>query len=304
MKIQAAPTRADDDRAVDIYVHAARIFHEKGYDATSMSDLAEAVGLTKAGLYYYIESKEDLLFAIMNFGMDCLERDVIEPARAEPDAEKRLRLILEAHARQLAKGDKAITTLTDEVAALTPRHRKRILERKRRYFDLLRDTLDELKKAGKLQDVDTTVATFSLFGTLLWLPRWYRPGGRLDSNQVIEQLTRVGAGGAVAGEDVTKEPSSWVDDDFPSRAAKQHLQAVEHIPAEDSLLARQVCLELARILLTIEPDPNQKADGHRHSARDPRDHAGHTLGWVQVQLLAVRPGQRRCIGSCVGDDAI
>src|SRR5262245_21640116 len=168
--------REEAGRLREIYFKAAKIFHERGFDATSMSDLADAVQITKAGLYYYIKSKEDLLFAIMDFGMDCLDRDVIEPARAEACPEKRLHLILKAHARNLTAAGKAIPILTDEVAALTPKHRKRILERKRIYFDLLRDTLDALKGTGKLRDVDTTVATFSIFGMLLWLPRWYQAG--------------------------------------------------------------------------------------------------------------------------------
>jgi TetR/AcrR family transcriptional regulator, cholesterol catabolism regulator len=189
------PKAVEEDRAVEIYLKAAQIFHEKGFDATSMSDLAEAVQLTKAGLYYYIKSKQELLFAIMDYGMDSLEKEVLGPARAEPDPQARLHLIIEAHARNLTKGIKAIAILTDEVAALAPKHRKRILERKRAYFDLVRETLVALKDAGKLQDVDPTVATFSLFGMLLWLPRWYEPEGRLSRDEVIGQLTKVAIGG-------------------------------------------------------------------------------------------------------------
>jgi AcrR family transcriptional regulator len=196
--VKALPTsaKADElDRTAEIYVKAAEIFHEKGFDATSMNDLAEAFQLTKAGLYYYIKSKEELLFAIMSFGMDCLERHVLAPARAEADAEQRLRLILKAHARLLTEGSKAIPILSDEVAGLSAKHRRRILARKRAYFDLVRDTLEALKGEGKLRDVDTTVATFSLFGMLLWLPRWYRPRGRLSSGEVIEEFLKMALGG-------------------------------------------------------------------------------------------------------------
>jgi AcrR family transcriptional regulator len=182
-------------RTEEIYVKAAEIFHDKGFDATSMNDLAEAFQLTKAGLYYYIKSKEELLFAIMSFGMDCLERHVLSPARAEPDAEKRLRLILKTHARLLTEGSKAIPILSDEVAGLSAKHRRRILARKRGYFDLVRATLENLKTEGKLRGVDTTVATFSLFGMLLWLPRWYRSRGRLSSSEVIEEFLKMALGG-------------------------------------------------------------------------------------------------------------
>jgi AcrR family transcriptional regulator len=186
---------AESDRAVDIYTKAAEIFHEQGFDATSMSTIAAAVDLTKAGLYYYIESKEDLLYAIMNYAMERLETEVIEPSREIADPTQRLKSIIARHGRLLTEGNKAITILTDEVEGLKPKHRKQILERKRVYFDFVRQTLEELKRAGKLRDVNTTAATFSLFGTLLWLPRWFRPDGRLNSEQVIEAITDVACGG-------------------------------------------------------------------------------------------------------------
>jgi AcrR family transcriptional regulator len=196
VKASKKPTiAAESDRAIDIYTKAAEIFHEQGFDATSMSSIAAAVDLTKAGLYYYIESKEDLLYAIMNYAMEGLETRVIEPSRGVADAADRLKSIIESHARLLTEGNKAITILTDEVEALKPKHRKQILDRKRVYFDFVRGTLDELKRADKLRDVNTTAATFSLFGSLLWLPRWYRPGGALSTEEIIKNTLDIACGG-------------------------------------------------------------------------------------------------------------
>ena len=64
----------------------------------------------------------------------------------------------------------------------------------------MRGTLDALRAEGKLRDVNTTVATFSLFGTLLWLPRWFRPDGPLTSEQVIEAIADIAAGGLLNGD--------------------------------------------------------------------------------------------------------
>src|SRR5262249_3596455 len=83
----------EPDRLAEIYREAARIICEKGYDATSMNDIAEAVGITKAGLYHHISGKRTLLFQIMSFGLDALEEEVIAPARGIRDAEQRLRAI-------------------------------------------------------------------------------------------------------------------------------------------------------------------------------------------------------------------
>lgn len=192
MKSPKKPVIAPEcDRTIDIYTKAAEIFHEQGFDATSMSSIAAAVDLTKAGLYYYIESKEDLLYAIMNYAMERLETMVIDPSLAVSDPSERLRSIISRHGRLLTEGNKAITILTDEIEGLKPKHRKQILDRKRVYFEFVRGTLDELRDAGKLRDVNTTVATFGLFGTLLWLPRWFHHDGRLTSEMVIEQIVDI-----------------------------------------------------------------------------------------------------------------
>ena len=76
------------------------------------------------------------------------------------------------------------------------------------------------------------------------------------------------------------------------------------ISPQDSLLARKICLKLARILFTIQPDPDQKANGYGYTAPDSTNNAGHAKSWIEVQLLAVRPRQCGCIGTCIRDDAI
>jgi AcrR family transcriptional regulator len=199
LKAKKPPAGSDRDRTIEIYSKAAEIFHERGFDATSMSSIASAVDLTKAGLYYYIESKEDLLYAIVNFAMERLEATVIEPSRQHSDPQERLLSIVTRHAQLLTEGNKAITILTDEIDGLKPKHRKQILDRKRAYFDLVRGTLDELHAQGKLRAVDPTVAAFSLFGTLLWLPRWFHVGGELTSEKVVENIVSFVTGGLLKG---------------------------------------------------------------------------------------------------------
>ncbi|HEX4148211.1 MAG TPA: TetR/AcrR family transcriptional regulator [Pirellulales bacterium] len=187
----------DDARAVEIYTKAAHIFHERGYDATSMNDLADALNITKAGLYYYIESKEDLLFQIMSYALDWLEREVIEPARSITDPHQRLLTIIRLHGAALVNNSRALPVLTDEVAALSPKHRREINARKHRYLELVRDTLEALRQQGKLRDIDSTVAAFSLFGMLLWLPRWFKPAGARSASEVLDDVAALYFGGVL-----------------------------------------------------------------------------------------------------------
>ncbi len=189
MRSKKTPVSADGDRAAAIYQKAAQLIHKKGYDATSMNDIAAAVNLTKAGLYYYIRGKQELLFQIMNYGMDRLEEEVIEPARAAADPEQRLRTVIARHVRLLAGGIGAVSILMDEEAGLGLKERRQIRKRKRAYFDFLRETVVALKEKGKLGDLDPTAATFGLFGMILWLPRWYDPTGPLSADRLAKQIT-------------------------------------------------------------------------------------------------------------------
>ena len=157
-----APTK--QDRTGHIYRTAAEIMCRKGYEATSMNDIAEAVGLTKAGIYHYISGKEKLLFAIMSYAMDMVDEDVIGPAQKIEDPEERLRTIVERHANRILELGGAVTILLEEMYALTPPHRRIVRARKRGYFELIRRTLVDLANEGKLASVDPTVATFNLLG--------------------------------------------------------------------------------------------------------------------------------------------
>jgi AcrR family transcriptional regulator len=160
----------------------------KGYEATSMNDIANAVGLTKAGLYHYIEGKEDLLFQIMSYGMEMIDQDVMVPAKLVPDATERLQTIISRHAKRVIDVGGAVSILLDEMYALTPAHRRVIKGRKRAYFELIRETLEQLSAESKLRDLSPTVATFCLFGMLSWVARWYRKDGKLSAEQVLSDL--------------------------------------------------------------------------------------------------------------------
>ena len=182
-------------RRAEICRTAAQIFRERGYDATSVSDIARALGITKAGLYHYFESKEELLFEITAYGLDRVRDDVIAPVRGLRDPEERLRQLVVRHARIATHGRGAVAQLVDEVRALPPANRKLLEERMRAYFDLVRDTLRELRALGRLRNVDPTVAAFGLIGTILWLPRWFRQNGRLSQEQVAHQIADIALGG-------------------------------------------------------------------------------------------------------------
>jgi hypothetical protein len=86
-----------------------------------------------------------------------------------------------------------VTILLEEMWALTPAHRRIIRGRKREYFEMVRETLQQLAAAGKLRQVDPSVATFSLFGMINWISRWYRRDGKIPKLVVLKDFVELAA---------------------------------------------------------------------------------------------------------------
>ena len=191
------PTSGKGKRASNVYRVAAEIMCRKGYEATSMNDIAEAAGLTKAGIYHYIRGKEDLLFGIMTYAMDNVEQGIIAPAMEQTDAEQRLYTIVERHTRSVLEGVGAITIVLEEMTSLTPPHRRTITQRKRAYFEFIRHTLEQLASEGKLRDVSPTCAAFSILGMILWISRWYRRDGKITLQQVMNDYLQIAMSGVL-----------------------------------------------------------------------------------------------------------
>lgn len=191
----STPRAQTDGRAAEVYRTAAKIILQKGYDGTSVSDIADALGITKAGLYHYIHGKTELLFEIMKFGLEELDREVIVPARAFADPEARIRFIITTHARLVTRGDGAVAILIDEARALSGPQYRKVTHMKREYFDLIRETLEELRGVGKLREINVTVAAFNIVASISWLSRWYQHDGPLTAGEIGEQLVDLTLGG-------------------------------------------------------------------------------------------------------------
>jgi AcrR family transcriptional regulator len=186
------PVRRKEDRADHIYRVAAEVMCQKGYEATSMNDIADAVGLTKAGIYHYIRGKEDLLFQIMGFGMDMVDQDVIAPAKEIEDPEERLRAIARRHATRILEAGGAVTILlTDDMHALSPAHSRAIFDRQRVYLQFIKETLADLAGQGKLRDINPSVAAATILGMICWLGRWYNSNGRMTAEQVVRDFVEM-----------------------------------------------------------------------------------------------------------------
>jgi AcrR family transcriptional regulator len=211
-----------EPRVNQIYREAARLFVQNGFAATSMSDIARAVGITKAGLYHFVTSKDELALNLITWAYDIYDRDVYIPAQGISDPLERLQFIVRGHLYNVGTHRNAagnpVTLLLDDPAALNSLHRRTIARRKSDYFHFLRTTLAALKARGDLIDIDPTVAAFSLLGQILWLARWHKADGPLSLDEIVAQMTEIALRGVIRAEVLeakemapTKRPAPHVD---------------------------------------------------------------------------------------------
>ncbi|HEY3058571.1 MAG TPA: TetR/AcrR family transcriptional regulator [Chloroflexota bacterium] len=178
-------TSAPRDRGEEVYSAALRLFREKGYHATSMQDIAAAVGLYKGSLYHYIDGKEELLARVFERGMGALLADV-ERIAADPSSgpSTQLRLVVEAHVAAVADNLDALTVFLHEWRALAGDSLSTVRKQRDRYATLVSDIISRGVAAGEFAATDVRIATLGVLGMCNWLCQWYSPSGRLSAREI------------------------------------------------------------------------------------------------------------------------
>ncbi len=157
-----------------ILEHATEVFHEKGYEGASMRDLSRATGMSLAGLYHYFESKEKLLYLIQRDTFETIVERLQRTLSEVSDPEERIRAVITNHLGYFLANQRAMKVLSHEDEVLTGTLGDEVREIKRRYYQICRGLINELKVARGLQ-LNPRIAVLSLFGMMNWIYTWYRP---------------------------------------------------------------------------------------------------------------------------------
>lgn len=161
------------DKRDEICDKALELFLTDGYEQTPLSRVAKALGLSKAGLYHYFSSKEELLFQIHERQMERMFIPLLEEAEKFPDPAERVAFFMRQYILHAMTPDPSVRLLVHETQNLAKTHRARINRIWRRGFDLIRNALLEMKAAGKAKDLNMTFATFGALGMCSWIFYWF-----------------------------------------------------------------------------------------------------------------------------------
>lgn len=197
----ASARRATPANKLDhILACATHVFYEKGYEGASIRDISRRSRVSLAGLYYYVESKEELLYLIQKHCFTTLlARQEEELAGSGRDPETKLRWLIRNHLRFFLQNPEAMKVLSHEADSLRQPYAREVAEIKRAYYRLCRDILDELKRRRGLKNLNTRLGVLSLFGMMNWIYTWYNSKLDPDADALADHMAKLFFEGVLAG---------------------------------------------------------------------------------------------------------
>jgi TetR/AcrR family transcriptional regulator, cholesterol catabolism regulator len=189
------------DREDQLFETATRLFKEKGYHHTSMQDLADALGMQKGSLYYYIDSKQELLRLLLERATTYLASGIDDIYAAQLPPTEKLRWALVKHAVAMMEHLDLVSVYLQEYRNLPPKRLKEALAVRKHYEQVLMRILEDGIACGEFRAVNVKMAAFGLLGMLNWTHQWFSPGGAFSAQEVADMLVDLALNGLLVGAD-------------------------------------------------------------------------------------------------------
>lgn len=167
---------------------AAELFAEKGFHATSVDDIAKALNLTKGSVYYYIPTKDEILFQVHDYALDLLLENAEAIIKSDDPPDLKLRRIITSHILSNVTEMSVVAALLQMQFALTGEGRAKIVEKRDRYDRILRQVIRDGINQRLFIKCDPTMVSFFILGFINYIPQWYKEGGRLSKQAIADQF--------------------------------------------------------------------------------------------------------------------
>ena len=162
------------------------LFFQKGYFATSISDIAKGSGIQKASIYYHYASKADLLFHILRSTMDDLTTTLKQCLAATEGIEPQMRAAVRGHVRFHLERQKENFIANSELRGLNPEHYRIIVKRRDEYEAIFQDLIRQGAQQGVFAKVDVKILSYAILTLCTAGATWYNPHGRLTVNEIAD----------------------------------------------------------------------------------------------------------------------
>jgi AcrR family transcriptional regulator len=189
-KNSATPASKYDKKLDRILTAATEVFAEDGYDRASIRSVVERAGVSIAGLYYYVRSKEELLYHIQYRAFSELVEQFEEESAAVADPADRLELIVRNHLKRFLSNLAELAVCSRELDRLKGEYQREVRSKQRQYFDLTLAVFEELC-SGSESAPDPRMSTLALFGSINWVFTWWRKKSGYTATRLARELTRL-----------------------------------------------------------------------------------------------------------------
>jgi TetR/AcrR family transcriptional regulator len=177
------------DRRSDMYCKVLDLFIQKGYNGTPISTIAKALGMSKANLYHYCSSKEDLFYKVHLRYLEKHLIPVIEEAEHLADPRDKIAFVLK-QLTLLNATDKACRVLIPDIINLTRSHHSEIVSIWRRAYDIVYNSIEELQQSGRATKFRKSFQTLLGFGMANWTVFWFDYGRQVNADELAETLVQ------------------------------------------------------------------------------------------------------------------
>jgi len=192
---------------------AHELFAEKGYERSSMREIAQRVGISKAALYHHFKNKEEILFTICVRAGEMLNEDmrqaILKSETQYTNVRDQLINILYEYTTGYLRHKNFNKILFFEIESLPPEKREIIINYERANVAQFKNYLRRLMDQGKIKETNITVLTFCFFATAQWLYFWYKKDGPLSVWKVIEYIVDYFLYGILKEEDRNGNKERW-----------------------------------------------------------------------------------------------
>lgn len=190
-----AETRTTRER---IRREAAALFRERGFNGTSMAELASAVGVTKSSLYHHFPSKQALLSEIIELTVSRVTPLVRAVAEMDLPVSERLGRAVVLHTVEAIRDQDALACFVEEGRYLAPDFMETHLANRDTYEQLFRRIFEEGIESGDFMEQDGGIAVKAILGMCNSVVRWYRPDGSRSPDEIASQFAHFAVRGAIA----------------------------------------------------------------------------------------------------------
>jgi AcrR family transcriptional regulator len=177
------------DRKEQIFSTARSLFSERGYRATTVRDIAREMNMQAGSLYAHIESKEDVLWEIVDRAAGQFLAAVEPIANSSKSATGRLREMVRAHVQVVADNLDDATVFLHEWKYLSEARQALVKAQRDRYESHYRQVIEQGMKSGEFAPCDPKMAALLVLSTVNWLPQWYNSGGPLTASEVADRFS-------------------------------------------------------------------------------------------------------------------